>query len=362
MKRFTWLLGSFIGALALCGCEIPDPISNGDLDAWCGDMPCGWDVMGGEIKRVGTWHANDYAVSFEESGAKLSQLNSELSSHECLSFSMVARVERADTAWVELDFLDDGLIDWSKAIPPGDFRQLGFSVHAPRWYEGVRFIVRKEGDGDMVLADIQGAVGINCTGKQIELENLPGGAPCDVDESCATKTCIGGYCTGCASTDDCDVGEVCGYAPVGGSVGSFDYAVNVLPQCIGRATRPMGELCLSDGECESGACCEGACSECCGEDSCDFPRTCERGRGGDDEGEDVLEPFLCSPGSNRSVEGDPCTSDVECAGDCVELECTGLCPPLSGGDINDRCAMLECDEASCDYTCGVETVEVGRCN
>jgi hypothetical protein len=361
MNRFSWLLASFVGTLALCGCEIPDPISNGDLDAWCGDTPCGWEATGG-IKRVSTWHANDYAVSFERNGAQLSQVNSELSSFDCLSFSMVAKVSRAELAWVELDFFNDGSIDWKKPIPPGDFRQLEFAVHAPTSYDGVRFIVRRaKGQGEMVLAGIHAKAYGTCSGDQVELSELPGGARCDTDDNCASDACVGGHCVGCASDDDCEDDEVCGYAPVG-SRGFIEYATNVLPQCIAPSTRPIGELCLGDAECESGVCCEGACSECCGEDSCDNERTCRRGLAGDGEGSEVIEPFLCSAGERSGAAGDLCTTDDECEVSCVDLQCTGLCLPISGGDINERCAMLECDEASCDFTCGVETVEVGRCD
>jgi hypothetical protein len=359
MKRFAWLLGALSLTVAVCGCELNDPISNGDLDEWCGDKPCGWDKRG-KVERVSTWHAHDYAASFEEDGAQLSQLNSELDSYECLSFSMVARVSRADMGFVELDFLDDGSIEWSEPIPPGDFRSLEFRVYAPSWYEGVRFIVRKEGEGEMVLASIHADIvgSGSCSGEQIVLRDLPGGAPCTVNENCATEMCLGSYCVGCESDDDCEGGKVCGYD----SASSGFASLNVLPLCIEPGTRPLGELCVGDAECETGVCCEGACSECCGESGCEGERVCTRALAGDGEGSDVREPFLCSAGEQTGQEGDACTSSHECEGSCIERQCTGLCLPITSSDIKSRCAMLACDEVNCSYRCEVETVEVGTCD
>lgn len=363
MKRMTWLA---LAAALLSACELSDAIGNSDFDQWCGDVPCGWEADGeGEIERVSTWHSHDYAVSFEGDDVRLSQLVSDGFAGSCFKFTMVAKVDAPDIAEVELDFLDDGQRDWWRAIPPSDFSRLSFYVKPPRWYDEARISVRKHGNGTVVLAQLSAeyADEAECAGiDPLDLENLPGGALCDSDDNCASETCIGGYCTGCTSDADCDDGEVCGYAPVGELLGSLSYGVNVLPQCIEPSTRPLGELCLSDSECVSGVCCEGACSECCDGDGCAGERTCVRALAGDGEDGEVIEPFLCSAGPSSGEQGDACTSDEECAGACVDLECTGLCLPISGGDINSRCAMLECAEASCDFTCGVETVEVGRCD
>jgi hypothetical protein len=358
MKHFTWLLGPLSLALALCGCELSDPISNGDLDAWCGDKPCGWEIEG-EIERVSTWHANDYAVSFESEDAQLWQVNRDLSYPECLAFTMVARVSPGTLAFVELDFFNDGTVDWDAEIPAGDFRELSFSVHTPDRYEGVRFIVRKEGKGELVLARLHADVyGGSCSGDQVVLKDLPGGMLCDAHENCASGRCLGGYCVGCETDDDCEGDDVCGYD----SAASGAYSINVLPLCIPAGYTALGELCIGDAECESGVCCEGACSECCGETGCDGEETCTRALAGDGAGNDVREPFLCSAGEQTGQEGDACTSDRECEGSCIERQCTGFCLPFSGDDVNSRCAMLECEEASCGLKCEVETVEVGTCD
>lgn len=361
MKRLLGLLALVLG---LVGCEFPDQVTNGDLDAWCGDAPCDWEVDG-TIKRVSTWHENDYAASFESDGARLHQLNAELSGYECLSFSMIASVSRRELGWVELDFLGDGSVDWDSPIPPGGFRRLEFSVRAPDRYEGVRFIVRKQGEGEMVLARLSATLGGECNGDQVMLTNLPGGSPCETDDNCATKTCVAGYCIGCERDADCEGGEVCGYESVGtvSVLNSVGFGLNVLPQCIEPATRSIGQLCLGDGECESGVCCEGACSQCCDGAGCEGELACERTDDGDGEGTGVREPFLCAPDANRGHSGDPCTQGGDCrSGRCVDIDCTGLCIPFEHEDLVERCAMLECDEASCDdLDCGVETVEVGRC-
>jgi len=91
-----------LALLALAtACEGPEElIRNPDIDVWCGDKPCGWEVDG-RIERVGTWHSHDYAVSFASSDARLHQLNAEVDdSIGCMSFSMIAKVE-ADAHAVE---------------------------------------------------------------------------------------------------------------------------------------------------------------------------------------------------------------------------------------------------------------------
>lgn len=353
MKRTILLLAS---ALLLGGCEFPDVIANGDIDSWCGNAPCEWEVDG-DVRRVGTWHSHDYAASLEEDGSRLHQLNDDINA-PCLSFTMVAKIGKGAKAHLELDFLNDGVLEVSELIPESDFDLLEFSVAAPDWYDSVRFIVRKEGQGEVKIAQLRATSGGVCTGDRIELENLPGGAACDEDNDCLTRMCRSGSCVGCASDDDCDDGLTCGYSPIG-LLPAF--AINAIPLCIEPNQRSFGQLCLGDSECDTGVCCEGVCSTCCGESGCDEGGTCLPATVGDGEGTEILEPHLCSAGLRTGASGDDCTSDDDCESYCEHLTCTGLCSPLTG--VAQDCARLACDDAECSSTaCAVETVEVGSCH
>jgi len=359
MKHSILLL---VSAFLFGACELPEAISNGDIDSWCGDAPCDWETDG-EVRRVGTWHSHDYAASLESDGARLHQLNDDIN-YPCLSFTMIAKVGGGAKAFLELDFLDDDNDhpEWHEQIPESNFDLLEFEVAAPEWYSSVRFIVRREGErGEVKIAQLRAVGSDVCTGEHFQLENLPGGAPCDRHDDCATEMCRGGYCVGCQSDGDCDDGSVCGYAPIGWLLPEL--AVDVLPTCIEPHQRIVGALCLGDSECASDVCCEGVCSTCCGETGCDAGRTCERSIVGDGEGTEILEPHLCSAGRHAGVFGDPCTNDDDCESEsyCERLECTGLCSLID--DVSQQCAMLACDEPECSSReCAVETVDVGRCH
>lgn len=355
MKRtILWLAST----LLLGACELPDAITNGDFDSWCGETPCGWEVDG-RVKRVSTWHSHDYAASLESDGARLHQLNTDVN-YPCLSFSLLAKVGKGAKAFVELDFFDDGgEADWSRPIPEGDFQPLDFAVRAPEWYSSVRFIVRKEGSGEVVLAQLHASYDTSdrCAGDQVTPKHLPARAPCDDGDECLSGMCETGYCVGCESDDDCSEGQTCGYAAVGPL---FDLPFNALPQCVEPHERAVGAICLGDAECETGVCCEGVCSTCCGEVGCDEAGTCRRSTAGDGEASEVLEPHLCSAGLKNGDTGDYCTGDVDCEASCESLACTGLCSPLA--IVGSDCAMIACENAQCSSVeCTVETVEVGRC-
>ena len=359
MKRITVLL-----AVALLGaCDLSNPIANPGFDEWCGDVPCGWEKEG-EIARVSTWHSHDYAVSFESDGARLHQLGGEeFYGYPCIEFSMLAKVGAPKLAYAELDFMADGVSDWTKEIPPSDFEPLTFYVRPPDWYSGVRFIVRKEGTGVMVLAQL-GARYVDetrCAGAAlVTLKNLQGGTQCDDDDDqCASGECRAGYCTGCANDVDCEDGLVCGYRNVTTRAGTV---ANVVPVCIQPATRATGTICLGDAECESGVCCEGVCSECCGSDGCGDGVACAPSVAAGAEGFALLHQ--CAPGQMLGEPGDVCSDDSDCAsGSCGELQCTGLCSFIGEVYGGESCALLECaPSSSCQLSCAVETVDVGRCD
>lgn len=351
----------------IAGCELPDDlIRNPEVDVWCGDTPCGWEVDG-RIERVGSWHSHDYAVSFASDDARLHQLNPDADdSIGCMSFSLIAKVEAGAKAYVELDFLDDGEIDWSRPIPTANFESFLFYVTPPTWFSGVRFIVRKEGPGQVVIAKLRALDDVRdyrrCTADPVELDERPAFAPCARDDQCTSGICIGGACAGCASAHDCADGSVCGYAPAGG-IDELELSLNVVPACISPGERRDGSLCLGDRECESGVCCDGVCSECCGAGSCRDELECAPSVA-DVARDDYALPHQCAPGMGLAERGAFCTADEDCAsGACADRVCSGLCSLYYALLEAPDCAKRACDKPRCgEVACEVETVDVGRCD
>lgn len=174
MRRSTLSLALFL--LAACGSE---QINNPNFQRWCDDGPCRWEHEG-EIARVSSWHTHDYALSFVSDDARLSQLNATASSRDgvrCLEFSMVADVDQGTLIFLELDFFDDGTIDFSQRLPPSDFELLQFLITPPVAYERVRFIIRKAGPGRAVLAELGARTSYDCTAPPVQTVG-PDGSPC----------------------------------------------------------------------------------------------------------------------------------------------------------------------------------------
>jgi hypothetical protein len=193
----TLLLGAWLSACSSGGPIIQNPM----LDRWCADHPCDWDPTG-ETKRVGSWHPNDYAVALISDDATVSQANHVVDSTDssCFSFSMVAKIDQRASAFLELDFLDDGSSEFVQQLPVSDWERRTFLITPPTWFEGVRFIVRKAAPGKVVLAELSaenkpGA----CHAPPTELLERPDGATCDSDEQCLGSACIQARCSGCGS-------------------------------------------------------------------------------------------------------------------------------------------------------------------
>ena len=204
------VLGAQLGA---CGAAGTGPsITNPMLDRWCDANPCDWHASG-DTERVASWHPNDYAVALISDGAAISQTNDTLSSAstDCFSFSMVAKVDRRAHAFLALDFFDNDTNDFDQQLPASDWERRTFLITPPSWFEGVRFSVRKEGPGEVIVAELsaEGERGA-CKAPPVELlDHRPGGATCDNLEQCASGACVAARCAGCGSDDDCSPGEVC---------------------------------------------------------------------------------------------------------------------------------------------------------
>lgn len=329
--------------LCLSACAPGDLIRNSMIERWCGERPCDWKVSGA-VKRVGSWHPNDYAVELLSDDAQLSQQNATLSSAytRCLAFSMIAKVERGTRVFLELDFLSDGTAEFSQRLPESDWRKLTFKITPPEWYQNVTFILRKDGPGKAILAELSAYDpdgssyyyngGTSCTAPPVELDDRPEGALCERDEQCAEATCRGGRCGGCGDDEDCREDEVCGRR--------FEQSKLVL-LCLPRQSAGFGEICTSSPQCASGFCTSGVCSECEAE-SCGEGRACVS-----TVPTEPYWPWMCSPGSADREPGALCLAHSDCAsGKCLGAE--RICPS-------------QCEDDSCASLCADPQMTGGQC-
>jgi hypothetical protein len=180
---------ALVVAIAGCGAGDVDSSPNPMLERWCEAHPCAWDVHG-EVKRVGTWHPDDFAAELVSDDASLSQLRADHARARCLLFSLMAQVDERATVLLELDFLDDGDIEFSARIPKSDWEVRTFAIAAPTWYDGVRFTIRKAGPGRVILAELNVTLAREgCPATPLSLDDRPSGAGCETDSQCASGQC-----------------------------------------------------------------------------------------------------------------------------------------------------------------------------
>lgn len=183
-----------LALLVACGSadEASAPaVTNPMFERWCAEHPCDWDFEG-EAKQVGTWHPDDYGVELLSDGAAISQLRSDLTQARsaCFAFSLMAHVPEDAQAFLELDFLDDGDIDFSERIPTSNWEVRTFTIKTPTWFEGVRFRVRKVGAPRVIVAELNVDLeSQGCLGSPLPLVNRPSGAKCEADDECTSGSC-----------------------------------------------------------------------------------------------------------------------------------------------------------------------------
>lgn len=352
MRRITKLLVFFVwfGSLAACGSE--DLTRNSMIDRWCGSTPCDWKVEG-TVRRVGSWHPSDYAVELVSDDARLSQVNGTVDSDsDCLWFTMIAKVTPGTRVFLELDFLSDGSVDFSQQLPVSDWDKLTFKITPPVSYRGLTFIVRKDGAGKAIVAELAASNGSSgywdgydyspasgCTAPPVQLSGLADGQVCSSDAQCAAGSCKHEHCGDCANDASCAESEVCALG--------FDGDV---PRhlCTARASAPFAALCDRAEQCASGFCVGATCAECAG-DSCPDGGRC--GRDYFPESLTVVAPLQCDPGQHTRQLGEACLRDEDCGGG---LSCLG---------VELTCAADSCDarSPSCASECKDPRITGGEC-
>jgi len=259
------LLGAALSLGGWSSCE-PSLTADPSFDLWCGEQLCAWRLEAGEVRRVATWHPADAGVELHGDPAAISQLLA-IASREvsCLRFETLAQIDADASVSLEMDFLDDGLVDYHVPVAGNEWAAVLYLVTPPTWYQGVRLRLRKSGPGRAVLAHLRVTASHECSDAPLPLQERPAGAGCAADGECAAGTCAAaifpypeerapGACGTCGDDADCAPGEVCGAEPTPVGFGAG---------CGPAGRHALGERCLEDAECETGVCCLSVCTECC---------------------------------------------------------------------------------------------------
>ncbi len=182
-----------LSALGAACSDDGDTLENPSFDRWCDAGPCGWQVDEGVIRPTGTWHAEDKGVSFVSEQAQLSQLV-QTSSVRCFQFDLLADVEVEARLVLRLNFNDDTTIDLEQQVPEVRWQRWPFIVAAPVDYNGVRFILRKLGEGRALVGQLSVERVNNCSGEPLTLLD---DSVCRIDAVCMSGSCSAGRCGRC---------------------------------------------------------------------------------------------------------------------------------------------------------------------
>lgn len=433
MRLALWL-GLF--AVSACGFDESDGscgqsvTNNFRFDRWCGEELCNWTTVTGpeSIRRVSTWHDNDYAVELLGTPTVITQKRF-VRDIDCLAFELVADIDPSANVVIGLDYNIDGdpaepadeadlsldvALDDTITLPAASWKQLRFLFPMPVAYSGVRFVIKKTGEGRAVLAELRAVSSDDCTAARPVLTNLPVGIACDDPSTCASSNCttttpkqslidfcelvtpeqdcaaiwdaaedLGdgpGVCSECGSNADCP-GQVCGVAD--GDRGPFR-------RCMSVAVN--GARCFDHDQCTSGHCVQlptfnhtwlsidtATCGECENDSDCDTGEICG------------LDPSLparvcmeasTKPLSSRCEANAECTSGICCVGRCSEccelgtdscsatcvtkmferdgqrFETPRVCPERPAGPSGSECLDdADCVSGQCDGTEDVCTDE-----
>ncbi len=328
-----------------CGEVLDDP----SFEMWCEDQLCSWEVEAGEVDKVPTWHERDFGVSLVGEQVAISQLSSRTSDDlDCLHFHLLANVAETAQVTLELDFYDDGVVDFQQIIPTSDWALLSYYITLPTHYQGIRFRIRKQGPGEAVLAEISAASSDECTLPPLVIDSRPDGADCSDPAQCDNGACelsppdgLGReVCGGCTDDGDCG-GGACGLES---AVPRF---LTPYRTCVAAGHHGLGEVCVSDSECTTGLCCGGACSTCCvAQDvGCVSGQVCQQRDPGGDLANWNPRPSQCDPEGGSTPSSSPCLSDSDCE--------SGTCD----GDSDLRLCALDGRVCGDDTDCPVDFMD-----
>ncbi len=169
LSSFLFASISFL-ALSAEECGKTHYISDSGFDLWCGETLCSWYLEEGSVAQVGSWHKADYAVELVGDNVTISQVSTR-SATQCVRFEVLANIDENARVFIEMDFFDDGVVDYSRELGHVKWEQLVHSVAVPATWDSVRFTLRKDGPGRARLAQIEATEGFDCVGDLLPIED-----------------------------------------------------------------------------------------------------------------------------------------------------------------------------------------------
>jgi hypothetical protein len=247
-RHVVVLLAAALGIVSLGDDCQGDIVNDPTFRDWCGDSLCSWTLDSGKIAQAPTWNADDLGVSFKEMGTQISQVTGE-NQATCILFTTVANTDPAAQMTLELDFNNDGIIDYTAPIA-GTWTQAQTEITAPAVYDGITFHIRKAGSGTAILAEMRIQSTTGCTAAATPLKDQPLGDACGADDECKSRICSdpayanpSQVCAQCSSKHPCQDGGTCMGGPYG------------FAQCDpGEHKGTKGAACAANGDCASDKC------------------------------------------------------------------------------------------------------------
>ena len=328
-------------------------VKNPGFDVWCDQELCYWTVEQGEIRKTSTWHRRDYGAAMVGAPVVISQLVEIEGTNvpQCFAFNLMGKTTDNAQVYLEMDFFDDGVVEYSHPIPFNNWTPVEYMITPPQWYDSVRFYIRKIGQGQAVLAQIKVTEGDECSEPPLAASNAPNGIPCNYDAECTSGLCVEliswnlfqeyeKTCGLCDEDSDCQTGYLCGESK-GDTIAPFR-------ECVEEGKKDLGENCGQNEECRSDVCCGSKCSECCANNDI-LCSDCEEVGCTDSEAclthfDDQDLYMVCSEPYSLEL-GALCLDNESCeSGVCCNLICSECC-------TNDDCQIGECGSTDGSQHC-----------
>ena len=313
---------SFVLCFSLVVACQPGALDDPGFDLWCGDSLCKWKTEQGTVRRVATWNEEDYGVELVGKPVVLSQLanRDEIGDDPCLQFSLLGNVDASAEVELELDFWNDGSVDFKEAIPGVRWHKLDLLIRLPAQpYDSLKVALHKQASGTAIFALLAANGSNKCGGEPIVLSNLALGLACTQDADCTSGICgdppsqsTSGTCSECKTNEDCTQGLLCGRSPW-----------STYSACVPPQTAADGDVCASDEQCVHAHCQNSVCGECVADSDCESGRKCGSVSTLGTRHRACVVPGS-APNSASCMAAEDCASGSCCARVCANA--TDFCP------------------------------------
>jgi hypothetical protein len=119
---------------------------------------CDWTVAG-DVRSVETWHSQDHGIELLGAPVTLSQRVDPFPAEACVRFELIADLAASSNVVVELDFDDDGQLEYADVLPASQWALLTYQHEVPPGAERLRIVIVKRAVGRAVLARLDLAAG-----------------------------------------------------------------------------------------------------------------------------------------------------------------------------------------------------------